>query len=101
VHAEVNERVEIYLWEDEADVRYDGTHRRFRLATRPGPGGWIPDALALVEQLLAGLVAVDTESVAGRTVRRTVVLDHAPDGKDAIRRTASDLVARWIGPCFL
>jgi hypothetical protein len=53
-HTESDKPIEIYLWEDEAEVRHGNVHERFKLARVPTPYGWIPDALNLVERLLMG-----------------------------------------------
>lgn len=91
VHAETGEQIEIFLWEDEADVRYNGAHTRFKLPTRAAPGGWIPEAVQFVEQLLAGRVTV---TKTGRRTRTTIVRDvddASPPGSDS----------EWTGGSFL
>ena len=101
IHADNGQEIAVALWEDEAVVRFDSVEEHFKLATRPQPRGWIPEAVRLVERLLAGQVAVRTEMRAGRAIRREIV--------DAAGRPSSDLVtparARsiewWTGSSFL
>jgi hypothetical protein len=49
VNATSGEIIETRIWEDEADVRWRGAAREFRLPRRPDPPSWIPDAVAFVE----------------------------------------------------
>src|SRR5947209_3387454 len=44
--------IEIRLWEDEAEVAYDSTSRRFALRSGPSPTSWIPEAIDFVVSLL-------------------------------------------------
>jgi hypothetical protein len=47
------EAIDASVWEDEAEVRWRDSARRFTLGSAPDPPSWIPDAVAHVERLMA------------------------------------------------